>query len=233
MFDNCNNVTIQGGLFVVNPRQEEEDYFPIRVEHLDLLEHIATENIVRYVVSSRRRSTGRAKRVRVNAGTKHTYRASVFPSSKNFTAVVYEGQGSAQLVGGTELKSFPPPKLPSALWCHMIHANVALAQCRRISRLHEAYFMQQMYHDMSVWYIIGLRNSPLIPSKGATQYWWHSASGNNLFRFNSQPYVELIRASTGRLCIDILHQSDSDFSGIVQLPRKLWEVYFGIVWSDI
>ncbi|KAJ7753488.1 hypothetical protein B0H16DRAFT_768268 [Mycena metata] len=79
----------------------------------------------------------------------------------------------------------------------MIQANVALAQCRRISRLHEAYLMQQMY-DISC----------------AAQYWWRSNTGNNLFRFHSQPYVELIRASTGRLCIDILHQSDSNSSGL-------------------
>ncbi|KAJ7030512.1 hypothetical protein C8F04DRAFT_1186727 [Mycena alexandri] len=202
MFENGNNFIRNGDTFIENPRK---DHLTIHAEDLNLLEHIATQNIVREVVSARRRSTGRVKRVRVNAGTKQIYRASVFSSSMIFTAVVYEGQASAQSM--SEDLNLNHYRLPRRLVhcvilrkvfhacsaADMIPANVALAQCRRLSRLHEAYLMQQM---------------------GAAQYWWRSNTGNNLFRFNSQPYIVMIRASTGRLCIDILHQSDSDSSGL-------------------
>ncbi|KAF7320699.1 MFS general substrate transporter [Mycena chlorophos] len=92
MFNHCNNVTINGGTFIlsapeINDSDSDEDFRRIRLGDINLLKLIHEVAIVDDAVTRHREdSPGRAI-----IGVRKTYHAKIFPSSELFTVMSYEG----------------------------------------------------------------------------------------------------------------------------------------------
>ncbi|KAF7314663.1 MFS general substrate transporter [Mycena kentingensis (nom. inval.)] len=95
MFNKCNNLTINGGVFVMSepPVEDEqpEDIRRVRVGDINLLALVKENGIFEYRVIQHPKRPGRVHKYREQKGVQRVYHAKVFPSSDLFTVMTYDG----------------------------------------------------------------------------------------------------------------------------------------------
>ncbi|KAJ7050638.1 hypothetical protein C8F01DRAFT_1377404 [Mycena amicta] len=92
MFNECSNMTINGGTFtMVQPNEAQDDFRSICMGDINLLSLVKEDDITesRFVVNIKH--PGRVHLQRVLIGTRKTYHAKIFGSQDIFTVMAYEG----------------------------------------------------------------------------------------------------------------------------------------------
>ncbi|KAJ7050649.1 hypothetical protein C8F01DRAFT_1377415, partial [Mycena amicta] len=92
MFNECSNMTINGGTFtMVQPNEAQQDFRTIRMGDINLLSVVKEHDVIEEHVVVNRKRPGRVHRQTVHIGTRKTYHAKIFGSQDIFTVMAYEG----------------------------------------------------------------------------------------------------------------------------------------------
>ncbi|KAJ7050653.1 hypothetical protein C8F01DRAFT_676319 [Mycena amicta] len=92
MFNDCSNITINGGTFtMVQSNEPQEDFRTIRRGDINLLSLVKEDEVVENRVVIHRKRAGRVHCQKVHVATRKTYHAKIFGSQDVFTVMAYEG----------------------------------------------------------------------------------------------------------------------------------------------
>ncbi|KAJ7276569.1 hypothetical protein C8J57DRAFT_193217 [Mycena rebaudengoi] len=216
VFENCQNTTISGGVInlQVNTSDSDEYDFPtIKLGHLELVEEVAKQNIVKYRKVLHKKTRVVKRHVPEVVGVRRIHLARVHGSQEDFTAVVYEGSDFEKHRAHAEQREeFRHPSLIQLF-------GVTSSTRPRLNALiyHDGLIPLDEFRQMHQQSLLG---SAYVEYEFGRHFFaalnhWDEVTGKwllvwDLYSFRPRPETGTmlwIRSSTGQLCIEV---SDSE-----------------------